>query len=148
MQFIGQTHLLRVPLENATPDLATLQSRFEQVYFDRFHVQLDEIKANLVNVNTSVIGKRPALDLSTLIDTAGRRKTIAKAQSATRAVMFEGEWFDTPVYWRDHLPLDAIIPGPAIIEQMDTTTLIEPGDTARGDPQGNLIITLGGNHGA
>jgi hypothetical protein len=35
---------------------------------------------------------------------------------------------DTPVYWRDHLPADAEIAGPAIIEQMDTTIVIEPGD--------------------
>jgi N-methylhydantoinase A len=54
-----------------------------------------------------------------------------------------GRWIDTPVYWRDHLPLVATIAGPAIIEQMDTTILIEPGDVAQQDRDGNIIITIG-----
>lgn len=144
MQFIGQTHLLRVDLDSATPSVEALQARFEQVYFERFQVALEDIKANLVNVNTSVIGSRPPLDLSLLIDPAARRATVADAQTATRRVMFDGQWHDTPIYWRDHLPIDAKISGPAIIEQMDTTTVIEPNDSAAGDAQGNIIITIGG----
>ena len=46
--------------------------------------------------------------------------------------------------WRDHLPLDATLTGPAIIEQMDTTIVIEPGDSLETDIEGNLIITIGG----
>ncbi len=144
MQFIGQTHLLRVPLDNASPSIDDLQTRFEQAYFARFQVKLDQIRANLVNVNTSVIGRRPELDLSTLIEPTGRRASVADAQTTTRPVMFASHWHDTPIYWRDHLPVDAEITGPAIIEQMDTTILIEPGDVAKGDPQGNIIITLKG----
>lgn len=143
MQFIGQTHLLRVDLDNATPTVAELQERFEQVYFDRFQVELDDIQANLVNVNTSVIGARPPLDLSLLIDPAKRRKTVDEAQTDTRKVMYNATWHDTPIYWRDHLPIDAKIIGPAIIEQMDTTTVIEPDDIANGDVEGNIIITIG-----
>jgi len=143
MQFSGQTHLLRVDLDSATPTVEELQARFEQVYFDRFQVQLDDIQANLVNVNTSVIGTRPPLDLSLLIDPAERRETVAEAQTSTRKAMFEAVWHDTPIYWRDHLPIDAKITGPAIIEQMDTTTVIEPNDTAMGDAEGNIIITIG-----
>ena len=48
------------------------------------------------------------------------------------------------IYWRDHLPIDAEITGPAVIEQMDTTMVIEPGDVAKGDAEGNIIITIGG----
>lgn len=58
--------------------------------------------------------------------------------------MFGAAWHDTPIYWRDHLPIDAEITGPAIIEQMDTTTVIEPSDVAKGDAEGNIIITIGG----
>ena len=106
-------------------------------------MQLDEISANLVNVNTSVIGTRPPLDLSLLIDPAKRRVAVADAQTATRRVMFNGVWHDTPIYWRDHLPIEVEITGPAVIEQMDTTTVIEPNDVAKGDAQGNIIITIG-----
>ena len=143
MQFIGQTHLLRVDLDSATPTVEELQARFEQVYFERFQVELDDIAANLVNVNTSVIGARPPLDLSLLIDPAGRLASVAEAQTGTRKVMFDGAWHQTPIYWRDYLPIDARISGPAIIEQMDTTCVIEPNDTAEGDTEGNIIITIG-----
>lgn len=146
MQFIGQTHLLRVGLDSGTPTVAELQKRFEQAYFDRFQVKLDDIRANLVNVNTSVIGQRPPLDLSLLIDPSSRKATLEMARKETRKVMFDGAWHDTPVYWRDHLPLDAEIHGPAIIEQMDTTIVIEPPDVARGDAEGNIIISIGGRH--
>ncbi|NKJ04201.1 N-methylhydantoinase A [Rhizobium sp. SG741] len=142
MQFIGQTHLLRVPLPSAMPTRAELQARFEEAYFNRFHVELPEIRASLVNVNTSVIGRRTEIDLSMLIDAAGRKATLSEAQTGMRPVWFDG-WRETPIYWRDHLPLKATISGPAIIEQMDTTIILEPGDVAAQDDDGNIIITIG-----
>jgi N-methylhydantoinase A len=142
MQFIGQTHLLRVPLPGPRPSLDDLQTLFEKTYFNRFHVELPEIKASLVNVNCSVIGRRSEIDLSLLIDPSGRKASIKEAMTGRRRVWFEGET-DTPIYWRDHLPLDAEISGPAIIEQMDTTIVIDPGDKAVQDPDGNIIIELG-----
>ena len=142
MQFIGQTHLLRVPLPSAMPTRAELQARFEEAYFNRFHVELPEIRASLVNVNTSVIGRRTEIDLSMLIDAAGRKSTLAEAQTGTRSVWFDG-WRETPIYWRDHLPIKATISGPAIIEQMDTTIILEPGDVANQDDDGNIIISIG-----
>lgn len=144
MQFVGQTHLLRVPLETATPTRQQLRELFEQAYHHRFHVELAEIRANLVNVNTSVIGSRPELDLSTLIDPAGRKGVLEEALTGNRDVYFNTEWQNTPIYWRDHLPLSFELSGPAIIEQMDTTILIEPGDTACSDHDGNILITVGG----
>ncbi len=143
MQFVGQSHLLRVPLSAPDPDRATLRRLFEEVYFRRFHVELAEIKANLVNVNTSIIGERAPLDLSTLIDPADRESSLAKAKTGRRSVYFNGDWHETPIYWRDHLPADFDLAGPAVIEQMDTTVLIEPGDAAQGDKEGNIIITVG-----
>ncbi|MDQ1846991.1 hydantoinase/oxoprolinase family protein [Gemmobacter fulvus] len=142
MQFIGQTHLLRVPLPQGRPTRAALQTLFEAAYHARFHVDLPMIRANLVNLNCSVIGTRPELDLSALIDPAGRR-SLTEAQTGSRPVWF-GRWIDTPVYWRDHLPLDARLSGPAIIEQMDTTTILAPGDDLVSDSMGNLILTIGG----
>ncbi|MSU88710.1 hydantoinase/oxoprolinase family protein [Rhodobacteraceae bacterium 2CG4] len=144
MQFVGQTHLLRVDLDR--PDIApeALQELFEQVYWRRFRVRLPEIRASVVNANTSVIGTRAEPDLSALIDPAGRRADVASARTATRPVRFGTDWCDAAVYWRDHLPLRAAIPGPAVVEQMDTTVLIPPGDRATGDADGNLLIAIGG----
>ena len=142
MQFVGQTHVLRVDLKNAAPSREDLRAAFEEAYFKRFRVELAEIRPSLVNVNTSVIGKRSELDLSTLIDPEGRKPSLA--ESERRDVYFDGGWRETPVYWRDHLPADLVLEGPAIIEQMDCTTVIEPGDTACGDEDGNIVITIGG----
>jgi N-methylhydantoinase A len=139
MQFVGQTHLLRVALPHATPSREDLQRLFEAAYHARFRVDLPTIRANLVNLNTSVIGERPALDLSRLIDPSGRK---AQAEPAsTRKVWFDG-WHKTPVYWRDHLPLKTLLQGPAIIEQMDTTIVIHPGARVTQDADGNLIVEV------
>jgi N-methylhydantoinase A len=145
MQFIGQTHLLRVRLPDGAPTREALQAAFERAYHDRFRVDLPTIRANLVNLNCSVIGERTAIDLSTLIDPAGRRATLSEARTGTRPVWFGG-WVETPIYWRDHLPADARLSGPAIVEQMDTTIVIEPGDRLETDAEGNLIVTVGGAH--
>ena len=61
----------------------------------------------------------------------------------TRPVWFDGAWRDTPVYARERLPLDTMVEGPAILEQLDATTVLEPGDTARSDTDGNLIVEVG-----
>ena len=143
MQFVGQTHLLRVPLETCSISRTKLRTLFEEAYFKRFQVELAEIKANLVNINTSIIGVRSELDLTTLIDPAGRKSSVRNAKNGARQVYFNNSWLQTPVYWRDHLPLEMELKGPAIIEQLDCTTVLEPTDVAYGDNDGNILITLG-----
>lgn len=143
MQFVGQTHIVNVPLPGPAIGRDALQALFEEAYFARFRVELKEIRANLVNLNTSVIGERPELDLSSLIDPAGRAATLDGARTGTRPVWFAGKWIETPVYARERLPLDATVVGPAILEQMDATTVLEPGDRAISDADGNIIIEVG-----
>ena len=145
MQFVGQTHILNVVFDDLPLPISIddIQRRFEEVYFNRFRVRLDNIKANIVNVNTSVIGRRAAFDLSQLIDPSGRKSRLADAQTDTRPVYFDGGFHDTPVYQREALPVDASFDGPAIVEQMDTTILVEPGDHVTSDDEGNLIIHVG-----
>ncbi|MCR9127181.1 MAG: hydantoinase/oxoprolinase family protein [Rhodobacteraceae bacterium] len=144
MQFAGQTHLLRVPLPDPGVDRAMVRRLFETAYRDRFRVDLSEIRAQVVNANCSVIGIRPPLDLSTLIDPAGRRNTLADAMIGERPVFFDTGWHRTPVYRREHLPTDVALTGPAVIEQMDTTTLVPPGCRAWGDAIGNIVIDVTG----
>jgi N-methylhydantoinase A len=68
--------------------------------------------------------------------------TLAEAQTGRRRVWFADGWHDTPIFSRTMLPLDAQFTGPAVIEQLDATTVIEPGDLARLDPLGNLVIEV------
>ena len=149
MQFAGQTHLLQVPLASVEMTREDIQSAFEEVYFNRFRVRLPEIRAQIVNVNTCVTGRRPEIDLGGLIDNAARAGSVAAAQTGTRSVWFDGGgggsgWRETPVYAREKLPLDARFTGPAILEQMDTTILIEPQDSAASDADGNILVAVGG----
>ena len=59
-----------------------------------------------------------------------------------RRVWFAAGWRDTPVYDRAKLPLDAEFAGPAVIEQLDTTIVIEPEATVRVDDVGNLVVAV------
>ena len=145
LQFAGQTHLLRVALRSELPAIPDIQADFEEAYFRRFKVRLPEMRANLVNLNVSVTGKRPETDLAGLIDPAGRKRDTQDALTGRRPVFFDGSWHETPVYWRDHLPLNVRIEGPAVIVQMDTTILVHPGDVAEGDAIGNILITVSGD---
>ena len=54
---------------------------------------------------------------------------------------YEGGWHDAVIYDRTVLPSGQVIPGPAIIVEMDSTTLILPAHQARVDATGNLLIT-------
>jgi N-methylhydantoinase A len=55
-------------------------------------------------------------------------------------VWFEGAWHNTPVYRRESLP--PTLDGPAIIEQLDCTIVLEPGNVASTDALGNLIVEM------
>jgi len=139
MQFQGQSHILTVALPGTKVSREQIQAAFDAAYWTRFGVELPEIRAVLVNLHTAVIGQRPSLDLAAL---GARRGTggLAGAQSERRPVWFDGGWRETPVYQRDLLPRDAAFTGPAIIEQLDCTTVIEPGDRVSIDKLGNLIV--------
>jgi N-methylhydantoinase A len=142
MQFIGQTHLLNVPIEGPDIPREALRAGFEAVYRRRFKVDLPEIRAAVVNANCTVIGQRAAPDLSALIDPAGRAASLSGARTGERPVVFGGRAHATPLYRRELLPLGVRIAGPAVIAQMDTTVLIEPGCVATGDALGNLIVEV------
>ena len=143
MQFVGQTHLISVPLPRLNATREKIQAIFEKAYFDRFQVKLPEIRANLVNLKTSVIGERPDFDLGRIMDARLRAKTVENARIGTRQVWFDGEWLETAIYARDKLPTGGQFVGPAIVEQMDTTIVVESGNTVLVDEDGNLSIEIG-----
>ncbi len=144
MQFRGQTHLLRVALPRADVTREDLQRLFEAAYFARFKVELPEIKAQLVNLTTSVVGRRKPFPVAMLLDDAKRSGRLAEAVIGHRRVFADGAWHDAAIYARDALPLGAEITGPAIVEQVDATTVIECGAGAQVDGIGNLRIRVGG----
>ena len=53
---------------------------------------------------------------------------------------YEQEWHDAPIYDRSKLGVGGAVTGPAIIQEMDSTTLVLPGHAATVDSVGNLLI--------
>ena len=142
MQFQGQSHILRIPLDSAVVDREAIQAVFEEAYFNRFSLQLPEVRAVLVTLHTAVIGRRREVALASLMDPELRAADVAGAQRGSRQVWFQGGWRDTPVIARDALPIGARFTGPAVLEQLDTTIIIEPGNEVTVDTAANLVINV------
>ena len=139
MQFQGQTHILNVALPGRTVKIADLAKAFAEAYWNRFRVSLPEIKPVLANLHTAVIGKRKPFPVDALTSKTAT-KNLNDAKIDTRRVWFEDGWLSTPIFDRDRLPLNSEFLGPAILEQLDATTVIHPGDRAVVDALGNVII--------
>jgi N-methylhydantoinase A len=74
---------------------------------------------------------------------AARGGTLRDARTGTRRVWFaRGGFVACPVYARVRLPRGARVRGPAIVEQPDATTVIEPGDVGRVDRFGNILVAV------
>ena len=112
-----------------------------QCYKERFDIELTEMTAILSNLRTATFGRRSRIDFSIFAPQPGGR--LEDARQGQRSVYFGGTWLDTPVFGRDRLPVGATIAGPAIVAQLDTTILIDPGATAVVDAVGNLVIAVG-----
>ena len=59
-----------------------------------------------------------------------------------RCLVF-GRKQECPIYSREALPLGTKIKGAAILEQLDTTIIVNPGDLVEVDDFGNLIMSVG-----
>ena len=53
---------------------------------------------------------------------------------------YDGEHHDAVIYDRNKLHEGLTVPGPAIVSEMDSTTVVLPGFVARVDAIGNLLI--------
>ena len=144
MAYLGQTHTVSVPLpvtvQNGTvtpPTEDQIGTAFDDAYRSTYGRLLKNGTRRVINLRSAVIGRRPRFDLATLAPVGG---SIADARKGTRQVHFEDRWHETTIYDRLALPVGAEIPGPAILEQPDTTVLIEPGLLGRVDKFGNTLI--------
>jgi N-methylhydantoinase A len=144
MHYLGQTHTVAVPLpveprEGGTGiDEAKVRAAFEQAYQASFSRLLPGVPARIVSLRTAAIGRRPRFDLRALAPEAG--SSLEAARQGSRPVWFGGRWHETAIYARLDLPVGAVVPGPAILEQPDATTVVDPGLVARVDALGNVIM--------
>ncbi len=138
MSYVGQTHTIAVPLATIAPNAAAIRAAFEKAYLAAFGRLLDGIPARVLTLRVAVVGRRPKIDLAKLAPAGG---SLDKARTGTRRVWFDGGWHETAIYDRLALPVDARVEGPAILEQPDATTVIEPDLAGRVDRFGNLIVS-------
>ena len=70
----------------------------------------------------------------------------AASRAGTRNVYWAelGDFAPTPVFWGERLEPGNRIAGPAIVQVPDTTIVVHPGQAARLDPYGNVLIDLHG----
>ena len=136
MAYQGQIHSIRVPIE---PDWspARLEQAFLDAYREKFGNTLSGIPAVIVNLRTIVVGARTPTPLPKTTLAGGGTPLPTGSRPA-----YFGGWHDTPVYHRDGLAPGMSFDGPAIVEQRDTTTVIEPDMTATVDAQGNLLVKV------
>ncbi len=137
MIYQGQIHALRV---NVQPDweAAHLERAFNDAYREKFGNTLDNMPVAVVNLRTVVVGQRSG---AALPQRAVRAASGVPVAASRRPVHFNA-WHDTPVYQRDALAPGMAFSGPAIVEQSDTTTVIEPDMVATVDAHGNLLVKV------
>ena len=138
MLYVGQTHTVATPLSAGATSVGAIRNAFEESYRRDYGRVLDGIPCRVMNLRVSVIGRRPGFDLSVLAPSA--EASEAGAERPGRPVYVQGAWHDARVYDRLLLPVGAVIPGPAILEQADATTFIDPGLAGRVDDYGNVIV--------
>ena len=143
MRYVGQSYELTVLL----PDGRLTSTTIARV-LDQFHREHDRAygyaapsePVEFVNLRLTAIGKiaKPRLrEVEQVNDDA------ALAQKATRRVYFAeaSGYVDCPIYDRYRLGAGCVVEGPAVVEEIDSTTVIHPGYQAQVDTFGNLILT-------
>ena len=143
MRYVGQSYELTVPLsdgELAPAGLAGIVDRFHMEHERAYGFRADGEPVEFVALRLSAIGgiSRPRTR-----EISSRGRELATAFKTIRSVYFaESEGFaDCRVYDRYKLPPDAEIRGPAIVEEVDSTTVIHPGYRALVDRSGNLLLS-------
>ncbi len=110
--------------------------------FDRQHEQLFTFahgKDHEIVMIRAIVKAKSTLtaDLNEVADTATDLKDAIIHETK---FYFEQVWHDAQIYDREKLGAGTVVPGPAIVSEMDSTTLILPGHAATVDKVGNLLI--------
>ena len=134
MSYVGQIHSLRVPIERDW-SAERMRDAFIDAYRQEFGNTLGHIPVMVVNLRTVATGARD-------VTTASFAAKSAEGNPAPRLTrkVHVGEWHEAPIYHRDDLLPGHAFKGPAVIEQSDTTTLVEPDMKVRVDAAGNLLV--------
>lgn len=143
MRYQGQGFSLPVPfsLEElpSWSSLEPLEHRFHQHHHRTYGYHDEQAPTEIVNIRLAAVGHLPQARLPQL---SHRQSDVSGALKETREIYVNGCIRKALVYERVKLKWGATILGPAIVEQLDSTTLILPAQRATVDEYGNLIISL------
>jgi N-methylhydantoinase A len=137
MWYRGQSYYLEVPLHLVDPDPIKRLYRDFLAAHDRVYGYATEAPAGIVNLRTihSAAGS-DSLDVGTY------KPNGSAPEKGRRSIRVAGEPhpLEARVLDREALPVGFEFEGPAIVEQPDTTTVVEPGWKGSVAPDGNLIL--------
>jgi N-methylhydantoinase A len=141
VRYLGQGFELEVAVDGgklAPSQIADLVERFHQAHRRRYGYESHDNPVEIVNLRVVAVADlpRPELAAAPLDGTTDP----ASALTGNREVYFDGKSVPTAVYDRTSLRPGDVISGPAIIEQLDATTVVWPEQTARVDAYTNLML--------
>ena len=139
VRYVGQSYELTVDYPGRTRDLGrAIASSFHKAHRQRFGYSDKSEPVELVNLRLKMVVpvEKPLPEPETPSGT----DPIAAHAGRTSVAFQEGK-LDTAMYLRDELHCGNRVSGPALVLQMDSTTVIPPGWTAQMDEWRNLLIT-------
>jgi N-methylhydantoinase A len=139
VRYTGQAFQLSIEFtlaELQTQGLDVLKSQFDQDHTQLFTFALEEGHEIVMvrAIATASSGELPTMPQGNAVN------SLNECKLADSKIYFEGQYHPTPIYDRNKMQTDLQIPGPAIISEMDSTTVILPGYHAKVDVVGNLLI--------
>jgi N-methylhydantoinase A len=142
MRYGGQGYELTVPYAGDSLDaeaLAQLRQQFEKTHQQVYGYVADEEPIQITTLRLEAVGLVPKADLKSHPPI---KTPVEAAIIGQREVWLPeaGGFCRCPIYERKKLGPNHVVVGPAIIDQMDSTTLVLPGQTATVDPYLNLIL--------
>ena len=142
MRYVGQNYELSVQLADeaaAAPDVATLCALFFAAHDRSYGYHNPDDPVEIVNFRLTALGKLPRPEPSARTGAPA----AAPMPASHRPVNFDGETaVDTAIYDRGDLEPGHSLSGPAVIEQLDATTVLFPGDRLTVDAAGNLALEI------
>jgi N-methylhydantoinase A len=138
VRYVGQNFELNVPVHLDGEDVREqIRARFHEEHRRVYGFVREKSAVELVTFRLRAIIPTP---LPPIVQASMPRR-LGKP-SGSRLVVFDETdgHVCCPLYERASLAADQSIGGPAVIEQMDTTTVVPPGFCARAHPSGNLFL--------
>jgi N-methylhydantoinase A/oxoprolinase/acetone carboxylase beta subunit len=143
LRYQGQSYELKIPIGSKDFDersIDELRESFHRSHEREFGHHFPDFEIELVNLRLTAVGSLPHPDHT---EVSGGSLAEAKLQEGGVVFSINGEVdrIETPVLRRDLLPVGEPIPGPAVIVQLDSTTLVPPGAEVTRDAIDNLVLS-------